>query len=274
LLPAAASPSLQPVATLEPPVTPTPTPTPLPRDLGLDPADWKEWPVLPIVPAGMRDVYALGQSLGNDPHAFSILGDCQSEPDAFWGLYDTDAEAVAALSPELQETVAWFAGSFERESPTAQSGSTAGALLWAEWHRGRFGCSYAESPVTCELRLHHPSFALIHVGTHYEARNINYLRRIIDQLLAAGVVPILVTKADNRERDERVNADYATLAVEYNLPLWNFWAAVNDLPNRGLYTRREYPLQGNIYLTEDALEIHRSTGLQALDVVWRAVTGR
>jgi hypothetical protein len=257
-----------------PSATPAATVTSLPATIGLDPLDWKAWPVRPAVPSGMRDIYELGQSLGNAPHAFSVFGDCQSEPGAFWGLYDTDAAAVAALPPQLQETVAWFAGSFGRESPTAQSGMTAGALLWAEWHRGRYGCSYAETPVACELRLHQPSFVFIHVGSHYEARNSNYLRRIIEQLLAAGVVPILVTKADNRERDERINAEYAALAVEYDIPLWNFWLAVDDLPNRGLYTRRDRPLQGNIYLTEQALDIHRLTGLQALDTVWRAVTGR
>ena len=268
------SPLPLPSVTLTSSATPTVSPTPLPWTLGLDPAEWKAWPVLPVVPSGMREVYDLGQSRGNAPHAFSVFGDCQSEPDVFWGRYDTDPAAVAGLSSGLQETVAWFAGSFERESPTAQSGMTAGALLWAEWHRGRYGCSYAETPVTCELRLHHPSFVFIHVGTHYEARNINYLRRVIDQLLAAGVVPILVTKADNRERDERVNADYAALAVEYDIPLWNFWLAVDDLPDRGLYTRANMPLQGSIYLTEEALEIQRLTGLQALDTVWRAVTGR
>jgi hypothetical protein len=87
------------------------------------------------------------------------------------------------------------------------------------------------------------------------------------------VVPILATKADNREKDERVNRDMALLASEYDLPLWNFWAAVSDLPDRGLYTRDDRPLQGDIYLTEEAAQIHRLTGLEALNAVWRSVTG-
>ena len=45
------------------------------------------------------------------------------------------------------------------------------------------------------------------------------------------------------------------LAAEYDLPLWNFWAAVSDLPDRGLYTRDDRPLQGDIYLTEEAAVI-------------------
>jgi hypothetical protein len=99
------------------------------------------------------------------------------------------------------------------------------------------------------------------------------LRRVILQLLDAGVIPILATKADNREKDERINRDMAMLASEYDLPLWNFWAAVSDLPNRGLYTRDDRPLQGPIYLTEEAAVIHRMTGLSALNAVWQAVTG-
>jgi hypothetical protein len=225
--------------------------------------------VIPIVDAGIRDVYEYGQTLGNDPHAFSLFGDCQARPAEFFGVFESDADGLKTLSPELQETVAHFEGSFNRESPTAQDGTTPGALLWTQWHQGQFTCTFAETPVECELRIHRPSFVIIQIGTHFESRNTEYLRRIIGQLIDAGVVPILATKADNREKDERVNRDMALLASEYDLPLWNFWAAVSDLPNRGLYTRDDRPLQGDIYLTDEAARIHRLTGLEALNAVWR-----
>jgi len=94
------------------------------------------------------------------------------------------------------------------------------------------------------------------------------------QLLDAGVVPILATKADNREKDERINRDMSMLAAEYDLPLWNFWAALSDLPGRGLYVTQGRDGQGPVYLNEVASERHRMTGLEALDVVWRAVSSR
>jgi hypothetical protein len=219
-------------------------------------------------------IYEYGLSLGNDPHAFSIFGDCQTRPDDFFGVFETDADLVASLSPELRETVANFKGSFNRESSTSQDGTTPGALLWTQWHRGEYGCTFAETPVECELRTHRPSFVIIQVGTHFESRNTEYLRRIILQVMDKGVVPILATKADNREKDERINRDMALLASEYDLPLWNFWAAVSDLPNRGLYTRSDRPLQGDIYLTDEAAQIHRMTGLEVLNAVWRAATGK
>ncbi|MBI4732282.1 MAG: hypothetical protein HY781_09215 [Chloroflexi bacterium] len=245
----------------------------LPAELDLDPADWHDWPIIPIVPEKVRIIYQFGQTLGNDPHAFSILGDCQSEPQVFLGVYESDPEAAAGLLPDLQETLTWFSGSFDRNSPTLTDGTTAGALLWPAWHKNLYGCGVYETPLECELRIHKPSFVFVHVGTHYEDRNEAYLREVLDQLIAAGVVPILATKADNIEVDERVNASYAQLAVEYDLPLWNFWAAADSLPNRGLYARPDLPLRGDVYLTNQALVIHRLTALQTLDVVWQAVTG-
>lgn len=235
---------------------------------------WMSLPVQPEPGVNIQEVYQLGLTLGNDPNAFSIFGDCQAEPQEFLGVYDFDLDLVASLSPELQETVENFAGSFTRESSTAQDGTTPGALLWDQWHRGDYGCQFGETPVDCELRIHRPSFVIIQIGSHFESRNTEYLRRVIEQLLANGVVPILATKADNREKDNRINRDMALLSAEYDLPLWNFWAAVSDLPNRGLFTREDRPLQGDIYLTDEAKVIHRETGLEALNIVWRMATGQ
>lgn len=233
---------------------------------------------MPIIPTdidtSLRKVYERGLQLGNDPHAFSLFGDCQARPAEFFGVFETDESLYQSLSPDLQETVDNFRGSFNRESPTAQDGTTPGALLWIQWHQGKFDCTFAETPVECELRIHRPSFVIIQIGTHFESRNTEYLRRIIEQLLDEGVIPILATKADNREKDERVNRDMALLAFEYDLPLWNFWAAVSNLPNRGLYTRDDRPLQGDIYLTDEARGIHRMTALKTLNVVWRSVAGK
>jgi hypothetical protein len=234
---------------------------------------WKDLPVLPTVDSNIRDIYENGQSLGNDPHAFSIFGDCQSRPAEFFGVFETDPLVIESLPPQLQETVNNFNGSFNRESPTSQDGTTPGALLWDQWHRGEYGCSFGETPVECELRIQRPSFVIIQIGTHFESRNTEYLRTIIAQLIGNGVVPILATKADNRELDNRINRDMALLAAEFDLPLWNFWAALSDLPDRGLYVMKGREDQGPVYLDEEASVRHRMTGLEALDMVWRAATG-
>ena len=282
VLAAAPASQAQPAATQKPkqysPITPQPTrtltTTPVPPTTEAEANAWKMLPVIPeTIDPSLHKVHERGLELGNDPHAFSIFGDCQARPGEFFGVFETDATVIENLSPELQEVVDYFGGSFNRESPTAQDGTTPGSLLWTQWHRGQYGCTFAETPVQCELRIHRPSFVIIQVGTHFESRNTEYLRKVILQLLDAGVVPILATKADNREKDERINRDMAMLSAEYDLPLWNFWAAVSDLPNHGLYTRDDRPLQGDIYLTEEAHERHRMTGLAALNAVWRAVAG-
>lgn len=273
-----------PTATQKPrkysPITPVPTKTQtappltsLPEMAQRDPDRWKVWPVIPQeIDPSLQKVYQRGLELGNDPHAFSLFGDCQARPADFFGIFESDPDLVAGLPPELQEAVAHFQGSFNRESPTAQDATTPGSLLWIQWHRGEFGCTFSETPVECELRIHRPSFVIIQIGTHFESRNTEYLRRIILQLMDAGVVPILATKADNRENDERINRDMAMLAAEYDLPLWNFWAALSDLPDRGLYVMEGREGQGPVYLGEEATIRHRMTGLEALNAVWRAVT--
>jgi hypothetical protein len=279
-IPALAS-ALLPTPTPKPkkfsPITPAPTRLPtstsVPRTTAANFAEWKTLPVIPdAIDSSLQKVYQRGLELGNDPHAFSIFGDCQQRPGDFFGVFETDPELVESLSPELRDLIDNFQGSFNRESPTAQDGTTPGALLWTQWHRGEYSCTFAETPVQCELRVHRPSFVIIQIGTHFESRNTEYLRRILLQLLDAGVVPILATKADNREKDERINRDMAMLAAEYDLPLWNFWASLIDLPDHGLYIRDDRPLQGPIYLTEEATIRHRMTGLAALNAIWRAVT--
>jgi hypothetical protein len=251
-------------------LTPTPT-SALVEAIHLTSDEWQTWPVIPQVPESARALYQKGLALGNNPHAFSIIGDCQSMPETFLGVYDSDPAVVAGLPPELQAAVANFSGSFDRLSPTVKPGTTAGAALWSEWHENKYTCTPNETPLDCELRLNQPSIVIINLGTHYETRNIIYLRKILDKLTGQGIVPILATKADNRELDGRLNQETAMLALEYHVPLWNFYAAVSDLPNHGVGVKKGEEFLGEIYLNEEGLERHRYTALEALTAVWLAV---
>ena len=279
ITPAASNPSTVPATATLPTsgITPlptllpgTPSPTSLPLNLTLDPADWRSWPVLPQVTSNIRAIYLRGQELGNDPQAFSIFGDCQSHPDVFLGVYETDPERQQSLPPAFKDMLLYFAGSFNRESPTVKDGTTAGGLLSPLWHNGTFGCGTTETPVDCELRLHKPSYVIINVGTHWVVRNREYLHTIATTLIDHGVVPILVTKAEEREQAELTNSNLAELAVELNIPLWNFYASVSDLPDMGLYTKPNQGGLGNVYLGEEATERYRLGGLSALYAVWQA----
>ena len=60
------------------------------------------------------------------------------------------------------------------------------------------------------------------------------LRAIIDMTLEQKRLPVLMLKADNVEKNYSINQDIADLAAEYDIPVWNFWAAIQQLDNGGL----------------------------------------
>jgi len=244
---------------------PAPSATPYPTNP--PPAAWKQWPSFSLhISEDMQQVYQRGLDNGNDPHAFSVLGDCQSQPDLFMGIYDRDPAFVNSLPFSQRVTVSQFRGSFDRYSPTVKDGTTEGSLLWMGWNDNVEGyCVAGESPLDCELRAHRPSITFIHVGTHWEARNERYLTTIIEKLIENGTVPIIVTKADNRELDERINKTLIKLAAEYELPVWNFWASVQNLPNHGMQA------DSTMYLSDEGLKVHQKEALEVLDFVWHAL---
>lgn len=256
---------------IDPDATPLASLTPIPTVPyeGPPSAQWKQWPVLPeSLSSEMIAIYQRGIEAGNNEHAFSVLGDCQSIPDVFMGIYDQDPDFVGDLPEDLQETVIHFGGSFERYSPTVKDGTTEGALLWYGWNDNLAGlCEHGESPLDCELRVHKPTIVFMHTGTHWEARSRDYLIKIINKIKEANAIPVIVTKADNREKDGRVNQTLADLAAEYNLPVWNFWASVQHLPESGMEPGSD------MYLSEAGLEVHRQGALEALDAIWRMAEG-
>ena len=264
--------------------TPTPTSTPEPYS-SLPPERWREWPVLPTkISKNMLAVYELGQLQGNNPHAFTKIGDCHSMPPAFFAVFEDNNYDLGEFG-YLQETIDYFPGSFNRQGRAAKLGLTATgvlSVLWNDWK----DCTSMETPLDCEYRIHQPSFAIISLGTN-DANGVapfeTTLRRVIDVTIGHGVVPILATKADNAEGDQSINETIARLAYEYEIPMWNFWRAVQPLPDQGviLPDYREHLSYSGIAsagnLREEYLKFgyntRNLTGLQALDIVRRNIMG-
>ena len=103
------------------------------------------------------------------------------------------------------------------------------------------------------------------------------MRAIIELSIDQGVIPILSTKADNLEGDGSLNAKIAALAREYGVPLWNYWLAVQPLPDQGLQDDQVHltwgPNQFNDpQVMKSAWATRNLTALQTLDVVWRSAT--
>jgi hypothetical protein len=257
-------------ATTKPSATPNYTATP---DTRLKPEQWQIWPVVPEITNRVYEIYQLGQDLGNDPHRFTKIGDCQSVRAAMMGLFDvTDSYNLTEETEYLQETIDWFHGSYNRDGYAVKGGYNAAAVLSPIWADPQV-CLPGENPVECEVRLHKPSFAIISLEIWWEGRTPDryeeYMRQIIDYLLEHGVVPILSTKADNVEGNHAINLITAELAYEYDLPLWNFWLAVQPLPNHGLDDTDGR--DDGFHISYDAWTVRSYTALMALDSVWKPI---
>lgn len=242
------------------------------------------WMQMPAVPASISDsmrlVYERGLALGNDPKRFSVIGDCQNVSSYFLSVFDQSGEfGLGDEYAYLQPTIDHYQGSFSRTSLAVKGGFNVAAIL-SPLRADPESCNKNESPLDCELRTWKPSVVFVSMETWWsekpEQEYDKYMRRVIERILEAGAVPILATKADNLEGDHGINATIAQIAYDYDIPLWNFWAAVQPLPNHGLSG-------DNFHLTfarnffddparmKSAWPWRNLTALQALDVVRRGL---
>jgi hypothetical protein len=248
----------------------------------LAPDAWQSLPVVPTVDDNTRRIYTNGQKLNNDPHALSILGDCLSLPINLFGNYGKGpGHYDLGTYTSLQPVIDWFVDSFNRQSITLGDGFNS-AAVFSPLRADPKQCQNGETPLVCEYRIHHPSYALIALGTDdiktspdiYEQR----MRQIVEYTISLGIVPILETKADNREGNYAFNKIVARLAYEYDVPLWNFWAAVQSLDKHGVANDRGHLTWADpnhfeyTHSMEVAVPVHARTALQTLESLWRGLT--
>ena len=241
------------------------TPT---ADLRLPPEQWREWPVISEISPNTISIYRKGISEGNDPNRFSKIGDCQMVK-AVMGIYDLPARyTLTEENQYLQDTIDNFSGSFNRDGMAVKGGYNAATVLSPIWADPEI-CEPGETPIQCEFRVHNPSIVLISLEVWWDGRSPEryeqYMRRIIEYSIEEGVVPILSTKADNVEGDHSINLTTAKLAYEYDIPLWNFWRAVQDLPYQGIDPDRD-----GFHITVDAWNRRSFTALQSIHSVFSA----
>lgn len=258
---------------------PIPTPgrkAPLPEEA------WKEMPVVPdAVSERARAIYEYGLALGNDPTHFSIIGDCQNVSSYFLSAFDKPGEfSLGDEYSYLQPTIDYYQGSFSRKSLAVKGGFNAAAVI-SPLRADPKSCQPGESPLDCELRTWHPSIVIVSMETWWSEKPAEeydkYMRRVLDRIIATGALPIIATKADNLEGDHAINATIAQIAYEYEIPMWNFWAAVQPLPSHGLsgdgfhltFSRNFFDDRSRM---KSAWPWRNLTALQTLDAVHKALS--
>jgi hypothetical protein len=262
-------------------VPPTVTFTPKPP---LEEGAWMHMPAVPVeISEAMRAVYQRGLKTGNDPTHFSVIGDCQNVSSYFLAVFDKPGEfSLGSEYSYLQPTIDYYQESFSRKSLAVKGGFNVAAIL-SPLRADPKSCNKNESPLDCELRTWRPSVVFVSMETWWsekpEEEYDKYMRRVIERILETGAVPIIATKADNLEGDHAINATIAQIAYDYEIPLWNFWAVVQPLPNHGLS-------DDNFHLTfarnffDDSVRMKSAwpwrnlTALQSLDAVRKGLTGQ
>lgn len=190
-----------------------------------------------------RDIFRQGQAIGNRAAVFAKVGDSITFSRAVFypigeGNYTLDAftylqPAIRYFSRvELAEGV----NAFNRTSLAARVGWGAATLLDPAYADPNH-CESGESPLRCEYRLIRPAFALIMIGTNDvsytpESLYAQNLRRIIEESVESGVVPVISTLPPRRHHEAKINAFNAIirqLTAEYDIPLWHYGDAMQPL---------------------------------------------
>ena len=258
-----------------------PQPSTPPPPVAIGPLDY---PYLSDITPRATQIFQAGQARGNRANAFSIVGDSNSQHPAFmkpidWGNYNLGGYAY------LQSTVDYFKGSFAVDSPASIGGFNTTKVLDPASSPG--WCN-GQSPLACEYGRTKPSVALILLGTGdqhtwqgFEGR----YRQIIQTSIDMGVIPVLITKADDLEcRDNSapcgfINGKISALAFEFGVPLLNLRQVVQTLPGGGCQGDGFHfslaPGDKNAWFTPDNMQYgytqRNLTALQTLDVLRRKI---
>jgi Bacterial SH3 domain len=237
------------------------------------------------ITAHARQIFVAGQALGNQADVFSKVGDSNTDNPAFLTPFDQGNYSLGTYA-DLAPTISYFKGSFSRISSAAVGGFSTAKVLDPANDRGP--CNAGETPLACEYRVNKPSVALILLGTGdqhswqgFEAR----YRTVIEYTIKQGIVPVLMTKADDLESKEDTapvgftNDTIRRLALEYDIPLLDLRQAVEPLPNLGCGPdgfHYNSPPDGQTTTFDSAhltygFNMRNLTALQALDALRRYV---
>lgn len=204
-------------------------------------------PMVPNISPNALNIYRRGvNELGRNPNYFLKVGDSNSASLAYLGFFGNGRYNLGNFGG-LQRTINFFkqqGNPFTSEPITSQSGNLTTSIIDPIF-TNRSYCNQGESPLQCELRYSNASVALIYLGaadnqlldstTYYNA-----LRKIVEDSISSGALPILTTMPTrpHPERPQSYGLEFnrviLEVAVQFDIPVINMWAAVRELPDGGL----------------------------------------
>lgn len=268
-------------------------------------------PVIPIIDASMKarlqTILAAGETRTppNRPSVFAKAGDSITESASF--LFDVGCNvytlgAYSSLRPTIKyyrsttfayQSKAWCGGyenSFDRSSLAAVGGWTTDDVL----HTTPMCAPPNVDYLRCEYSKIQPAIALIMFGTNDLDRSANpahfenNLNTIVAETIAMGVIPVLSTippRLDSPSKNALVgpyNKAVAHVAASNQIPLWDYWLALDGLGSRYNYGMSGDGVHPSVYqgskasiFTAAGLEygynVRNLTAIQVLDKIKRIV---
>jgi hypothetical protein len=224
-------------------------------------------PWIPVLTPYIRSLYESAPQFGRGLNLFAAVGDCNSESPVYLQRV-REGRFNFTGREDLRATADFFAASFQRDGLATYGSFNTGAVLHPDWGNPGW-CRPGEGAFVCELRVSQASIVFIALGTgdQYTWRDAekNY-RTMIEYATNNGVLPVLVTKADEVESVQGdaepgyLNSVMRRLAQEYQIPLLDFWLATRSLPNYGLKP-------DGFHLNEDGINLHILVTLQTLEAI-------
>jgi hypothetical protein len=250
------------------------------------------------ITAHARQVFQLGQRLGNRPNVFSKVGDSITSSPLFLSPIGVGQYNLRSYT-ELQGVIDFYTASnargndnsFDNVSLAAKVSWKAQAVLSPE-QADAAHCNAGETPLACEYRVVRPSVALIMLGTNDVPFTADvtfefYMRQVVRETLDSGVIPVLSTipplfRPGLDGRAEQLNVIIVKLAREYDIPLWDYWSALQGLPNSGMASDGVHPNSApeghNADFAAEYMQygsvVRNLTALYVLDAIWRQVLQR
>lgn len=260
--------------------------------------DWQRLPPDIILPdaviENIRTIFQTGQQSGNHRDVFSKVGDSITA-NPFFLTPIADGSYNLGDHQSLHRPIRYFTGIAREGRDSFSNNSLAAAVGWSTDAplNPRFAdpawCQSGEVPLVCEYRLVKPSVALIMYGTNdvgffdsatYEGNLVEMVRISIEM----GVIPVLSTIPVRLGYEERViefNNIVERVAARFEVPLWDYGAALDQVVGLGLAPDGVHPslppggVETVMHLGAANLNygfvIRNLTALQMLDAIVRVI---